>query len=309
MRFLFMGTADFACPTLRALMASPHQALGVVTQPDRPRGRGRQPAMTAVKTCALDYDLPVLQPPSLRPPAVLEELAAGAPDVIVVVAYGNILPQRVLDLPTYGCVNLHASLLPSYRGAAPLNWTLINGETESGTTIIQMDAHVDTGPMLWTSHCNVTLEDDAITLGNRLAEQGAADMVAVLTALESGGLHATPQPEEGASMAPKLTRELGRLDWQQPAMTLHNRIRGLVPWPGCTATFQDAEVKIWRSSVSHTPTTQSAGTVMAIESDGLLIACGEHHLKIHELQPSNRRRMPARDFAQGYRVQVGDSFV
>lgn len=309
MRFLFMGTAEFACPTLRALMASSHQALAVITQPDRPRGRGRQPAMTAVKTCALEYDLPILQPPSLRPAAILTELAAFEPEVIVVVAYGNILPQRVLDLPPFGCVNLHASLLPSYRGAAPLNWTLINGETETGTTIIQMDAHVDTGPMLWTSRCNVTLEDDALTLGSRLAEQGAADMVNVLTALENQGLEATTQPEEGASMAPKLTRELGRLDWQQPATTLHNLIRGLVPWPGCTAVFRETDVKIWRSTVSIDPSTEVAGTVTAIEPDGLLIACGEHHLRVHEIQPANRRRMPARDFAQGYRVQVGDCFA
>jgi methionyl-tRNA formyltransferase len=308
MRFLFMGTAEFACPTLQALIASPHEALAVVTQPDRPRGRGRQAAMSAVKTCALEHGLPVLQPPNLRPTTVLEELAGFEADVIVVAAYGNILPQRVLDLPPYGCINLHASLLPKYRGAAPINWTLINGETQSGYTIIQMDAHVDTGPILRMESCDISPEDDAISLGNRLAERGAVGMVEVLTALECGALSAEPQPECGASMASKLTREFGRLDWQQSAETLHNLIRGLVPWPGCIAMWGDTEVKIWRASVGQTPAAQAAGTVTAIDADGLLIACGDQPLRVHEMQLANRRRMPARDFAQGYRVQVGDCF-
>ncbi len=308
MRFLFMGTAEFACPTLRQLLASPHQALAVVTQPDRPRGRGRQAAMSAVKICALAHHLPVLQPATLRSDAVVEALNALQPDVIVVVAYGNILPPRVLALPPYGCVNLHASLLPKYRGPAPINWTLINGETQTGYTIIQMDAHVDTGPMLWRESCAMQPDDDAIRLGQRLAEQGAAGMVETLTALEHGTLQAQPQPDSGVSMAPKLTRELGRLDWRQSAVSLHNRIRGLVPWPGCTTRWRDAEVKIWRATVDATASMQASGTVAGILPEGLLIACGEQHLLLQEMQPANRRRMPARDFALGYRMQQGDAF-
>ena len=171
---------------------------------------------------------------------------------MVVAAYGNILPQRVLDLPPYGCVNLHASVLPKYRGPAPINWMLINGESETGYTIIQMDAHIDTGPMLRRESWVLGLDEDAISLGTQLATTGAEAMVEVLTALENGTITPEAQPENGASMAPKLTRELGRIDWQQEALMLHNLIRGLVPWPGCTAMFRESEVKIWRASVQET---------------------------------------------------------
>lgn len=309
MRFLFMGTAVFACPTLRALVASPHRALAVVTQPDRPRGRGRQPAMSAVKVCALEHDLPVLQPRTLRADDAFAALAAFRPDIIVVVAYGNILPQRVLDLPPYGCVNLHASLLPKYRGPAPINWTLINGETETGYTIIQMDAHVDTGPILKRQPCALYPDDDAISLGERLSRDGAAGMVEVLSALERGELAAQPQPQEGASVAPKLSREMGRLEWQKTAHVLHDLIRGLVPWPGCTTRYNDIDVKIWRASASDVPASAPPGTVTAVAAEGIRVACGEGHLMLREMQPANRRRMSAQAFAQGYRVQPGDRFV
>jgi methionyl-tRNA formyltransferase len=309
MRLIFMGTAAFACPTLRALLASTHQVLAAVTQPDRPRGRGQQPAASAVKTLAVEHHLPVLQPASLRPPAALDALAAWRPEVIVVVAYGNILPAAVLTLPRHGCINLHASLLPQYRGPAPINWTLIHGDTRTGYTIIQMDEHVDTGPILWSEACPVLPDDDAMSLGTRLAEAGAAGMVRVLTALAEGALTAQPQPEAGASRAPKLTRELGRLDWQRPAMALHNLIRGLVPWPGATAVFAGLEVKIWRARVSDLPADTLPGTVTASSPEGLLVACGAQQLLLQEIQPANRRRMSAWDFAQGYRVQPGQRFL
>jgi methionyl-tRNA formyltransferase len=309
MRLVFMGTAPFACPTLHRLLASPHQVVAVVTQPDRPRGRGQQPAASAVKVVALEHHLPIMQPASLRPTTVVNELAAWHPDVIVVVAYGNILPAVVLMLPPHGCVNVHASLLPKYRGPAPINWTLIEGETQTGYTIIQMDEHVDTGPILWSGSCPVQPDDDALSLGARLAESGAAGMVEVLTALERGTLTARPQPAEGASQAPKLTRELGRLDWRQTAVTLHNLIRGLVPWPGATASFQNLEVKIWRARVLDMSSELPPGTITALTPEGLCVACGAQQLLLQEIQPANRRRMPARDFVQGYRVQQGQCFA
>lgn len=309
MRFLFMGTAEFACPTLQALVASEHAALAVVTQPDRPRGRGRQPAMTPVKRAALDLALPILQPESLRRGAAIDALAALQPDIIVVVAYGNILPPKVLALPPYGCVNLHASLLPKYRGPAPINWALIDGETESGYTIIQMDAHVDTGPMLSREVLTVPPDEDAMSLGQRLAERGASGMVRVLSDLKRGGLQAQPQPDKGVSKAPKLTRELGRLDWRAPARSLHNRVRGLVPWPGCTAMYGDMDVKIWRATVDETPATAPPGTVVSVTADGVRVACGDQRqLLLQDIQPANRRRMSAQAFAQGYRLQQGDRF-
>ena len=288
--------------------------MAVVTQPDRPRGRGQQAAASAVKALALEHHLTILQPASLRPAAVVDALAAMRPDVIVVVAYGNLLPRAVLALPPYGCINLHASLLPKYRGAAPVNWALIHGETVTGYTIMQMDEHLDTGPMLWREECAITPEDDALSLGTRLAEAGAKGMLEVLVALEHSVLTAQPQPEVGASYAPKLTRELGRLNWHQPAVTLHNLVRGLVPWPGATAGWRGTEVKIWRACVHAAPAAHAAsaasppGTITAVLPEGLCVACGAGQLLVQELQPANRRRMSAREFVQGYRAQPGESF-
>ena len=308
MRIIFMGTAPFACPTLHTLLASPHQIMAVVTQPDRPRGRGQQAAASAVKALALEHHLTILQPARLRPVAVVDALAALQPDVIVVVAYGNLLPPAVLALPPYGCVNLHASLLPKYRGAAPVNWALIHGETVTGYTIMQMDEHMDTGPMLWREECTITPEDDALSLGARLAEAGAKGMLEVLVALERGTLTVQPQPETGASYAPKLTRELGRLNWYQPAVILHNLVRGLVPWPGATTGWRGTEVKIWRARVQAAPAASPPGTITAVLPEGLCVACGAGQLLVQELQPASRRRIAAREFVQGYRVQPGDCF-
>ena len=308
MRIIFMGTAPFACPTLRTLLTSPHQVVAVVTQPDRPRGRGQQAAASAVKVLALEHHLTILQPARLRPAAVVQALAALQPDAIVVVAYGNLLPPAVLGLPPYGCINLHASLLPKYRGAAPVHWALICGETVTGYTIMQMDEHLDTGPMLWREECPITPADDALSLGTRLAEAGATGMLQVLAALEGGTLTAQPQPEAGASYAPKLTRELGRLNWQQPALALHNLVRGLVPWPGATTGWHGTEVKVWGTRVHAAPSTAPPGTITAVLPEGLCVACGVEQLLVQALQPANRRRMSAREFAQGYRAQPGESF-
>jgi len=308
MRLIFMGTAPFACPTLRYLIASPHHVALVVTQPDRPRGRGRKPSQSAVKTLALAHDLALFQPASLRPAAGLETLRVVQPEVIVVVAYGNILPAAVLRLPRYGCINLHASLLPKYRGAAPINWTLMQGESRTGYTVIQMDEHVDTGPILASAPCIIEPDDDAISLGERLADAGASGVMEVLEGLERGTITAYPQADVGVSYAPKLTRDLGSLDWQDAATTLHNLVRALVPWPGARTLWRGAEVKVWRTTVSAVASSAPPGTVTAVTAAGVTIACGVQQLVVHELQPANRRRMTAREFAQGYRVQTGDRF-
>lgn len=308
MRLIFMGTAPFACPTLLHLLASQHQVITVVTQPDRPRGRGQKPSQSAVKTLAQAHNVPLLQPASLRPISVVETLRALQPEVIVVVAYGNILPPAVLRLPPHGCINLHASVLPKHRGAAPINWALMQGETSTGYTVIQMDEHVDTGAMLYSAECAITPTDDALSLGERLAEAGATGVLEVLEALAQGTLTAQAQPDVGVSYAPKLTRALGRLDWQQAATTLHNLVRGLVPWPGARALWHGTEVKFWRTSVSAIAPTALPGTVTAVTPEGLHVACGAQQLVVHELQPADRRRMTAREFVQGYRVQTGNCF-
>ena len=247
MRVIFMGTAPFAAPTLRGLFDSPHDVVAVVTQPDRPRGRGRRALPPPVKTLAVDHGCRVLQPASLRKGAADGDLASLRPDAIVVAAYGNILPPSVLDIPAYGCINVHASLLPKYRGAAPINWALMHGEPVTGCTVIQMDEHVDTGDVWWREACEIAADDDALSLGARLADLGARGLLRVLAGIEDGTLKAHPQPEEGVTYAPKLTRELGHADWRQPAAAVHNRIRALVPWPGVSARLGDLSLKLWRS--------------------------------------------------------------
>ena len=310
MRVIFMGTAPFAEPTLRGLLASSHDVAAVVTQPDRPRGRGRKPLPSPIKALAMEQDCAVLQPVSLRrDAAVVEQLASLRPEVIVVVAYGNILPSSVLEIPAHGCINVHASLLPRYRGAAPINWALMQGETVTGCTVIQMDEHVDTGDIWWHDACDITADDDALSLGARLAELGAAGLLEVLAAIEQGTTTPRSQPDAGVSYAPKLSKELAPVDWRQPAEVLHNRVRGLVPWPGATTRYGDLDVKLWRTAVHHEPHAEAPGTVSAVMPEGLLVACGTDQLFVYELQPANRRRMPASDFAQGYRVQRGQRFA
>lgn len=305
-----MGTAPFAEPTLRGLFASSHDVVAVVTQPDRPRGRGRKPSPSLIKTLAMASDCAVLQPASLRRDAgVAEQLASLRPEAIVVVAYGNILPPSVLAIPSHGCLNVHASLLPKYRGAAPINWALMQGETVTGCTVIQMDEHVDTGDIWWHAACDVSADDDALSLGARLADLGAAGILEVLAAIEQGTRAPHPQPDDGVSYAPKLTKELGPVDWQQSATTTHNQVRGLVPWPGAMARFGDVDIKLWRTAVRGQSHTAPPGTVTALTPEGLWVACGAGQLLIHELQPANRRRMAASDFAQGYRVRQGQRFA
>jgi methionyl-tRNA formyltransferase len=257
----------------------------------------------------LEHGLTVLQPSSLRSSEATESLASYRPDVIVVVAYGNILPSAVLELPPYGCINLHGSLLPKYRGPAPINWTLINGEAEAGYTVIQMDEHVDTGPILWMESCRIEEDDDAVKLGNRLALRGAQGMALVLAGLETGSVSPRPQPSQGASHAPKLSRDLGRINWRQDAVVLYNLIRGIVPWPGATTLYQETEVKVWRTQVDPGLTSEPPGTIGALTPEGLLVACGKRQLLLQELQPANRRRITAREFVHGYHVQAGDRFA
>ena len=304
-----MGTAPFAEPTLRSLLGSSHDVLAVVTQPDRPRGRGRKGSPPPIKRLAEEQACPVLQPATLREATAAEELAALRPEAIVVVAYGNILPRSLLGIPVHGCINVHASLLPKYRGAAPINWALMQGETVTGCTVMQMDEHVDTGDIWWQAACNIAADDDALSLGARLADLGAGGLLEVLAGIKNGTIEAHPQPEEGVSYAPKLTRVLGHADWRQSAAAVHNRIRALIPWPGVSTQLGDLSLKLWGSRVCETPHAEVPGTITAVTPDGLLVACGTGHLLIREVQPVNRRRMPASHFVQGYRVMQGQRFA
>src|SRR5579871_2436136 len=247
MRLIFLGTPAFAVPTLERIVEAGHQALTVVTQPDRPRGRGQHPAPPPVKETALRLSLPVYQPERVRRPEAVEHLRALAPEAMVVVGYGQIIPQSVIDLAPLGIINVHASLLPKYRGAGPIQWAIINGETRTGVTTMRIDAGLDTGDMLLKAETEIGPEETAVELGQRLAILGADLLVQTLDGLARGTITPQPQNPADATLAPLLKKEDGVIDWARPATVIHNRVRGLQPWPGASTSFRGQALHIWRS--------------------------------------------------------------
>ncbi|MBQ8684255.1 MAG: methionyl-tRNA formyltransferase [Clostridia bacterium] len=303
MKLIFMGTPDFAVPSLERLLADGHTVSLVVTQPDKPVGRKQILTPPAVKACALSHDLPVYQPTSMRTPEALERLAQEEAEAIIVVAYGKILPKPVLDLTPYGCINVHGSLLPRYRGAAPVQWAVINGDAESGVTTMQLDEGVDTGDILLMARRPL---DDTITGGelfDLLAEDGAALLSETLTRLQAGTLQATPQPEEGACYASMLDKSMCPLDWRKPAVTLHNQVRGMNPWPVATCRVEDKGMKVFVTRVGE-PTEAIPGTV--VSQQPLAVACGDGRtLILEEIQAEGSRRMMAADYLRGHPIAPG----
>ena len=248
MRVIFLGTPAFAVPTLEGLVEAGHAVVCVVTQPDRPRGRGQQLTASPVKAAALRLGLPVYQPERVRRPEAVARLAELAPEVMVVVGYGQIIPQAVIDIPAHGIINVHASLLPKYRGAGPVQWAIANGETRTGVTTMRIDAGLDTGEMLLKAETDIGAEETAVELGARLAGMGAALLVETLQRLDT----ITPEKQDGtqATYAPLLKKEDGRIDWRQPAQSIHNRVRGFQPWPGAYTRFRGQQLHIWKSRVA-----------------------------------------------------------
>lgn len=301
-----MGTSSFAVPSLERLCTSTHGVLAVVTQPDRPQGRGRRISPSPVKQTALAYGLPVLQPQRARDPAFLADLKAIAPDIIVVVAYGQLLPPKLLALPPKGCVNVHASLLPKYRGAAPVNWALIHGERVTGVTIMLMDESLDTGPILLQVAQDIDPADNAQTLQDRLARLGAETLLQALAGLASGTLKPVPQEHEQATYAPKLRKEDGHVRWQQSAVDIANLIRGVTPWPGALTTHVGKPLRIWRAMAMAAEAQEAPGTVAQIDRQGVWVATGDGYLVLQEVQPAGRRRMDAGAYARGHGLRVGD---
>lgn len=303
MKLIFMGTPDFAVPGLERLIADGHDIVLAVTQPDKPVGRKQILTPSAVKQCALTHGIPVYQPTSMKSDEAYERLAAENAQAIIVIAYGKILPSRILTLTPFGCINVHGSLLPRYRGAAPVQWAVLNGDAESGVTTMKLDEGVDTGDTLLMSRRPL---DDTITGGelfDLLAADGAELISRTLTELEAGRLTPTPQPTEGACYASMLTKEDCPLDWHKPAAVLHNRVRGLNPWPVATCRIGDKTVKVYRSAVcGHTDA--APGTVLA--GEGLTVACGDGTaLRLEEIQPEGSRRMAANDYLRGHPVAPG----
>ncbi|HYV31556.1 MAG TPA: methionyl-tRNA formyltransferase [Candidatus Binatia bacterium] len=313
MKIIFMGTAELACPSLKALCrAESFEMLAVVTQPDKPKGRDLKVQFTPVKTVALAEGLPVLQPERARNEAFIGQLRALQPDLIVVAAYGQILPQAILDLPRFGCVNVHASLLPKYRGAAPIPWAILNGDPETGVTLMKMDAGLDTGAILCQATTPIAPTDDAQTLHDRLAALGAELLVKTLPDFVSDRITPRPQPVEGASYARKITKEDGQLDWSQPARVLWCRVRGFTPWPGAFThySFRDQArlLKIWSAAVEPEGSGQP-GTIVGADRDGILVACGQQALRVLQLQRAGGRRLGAREFLAGNDLPVGSTLI
>lgn len=308
-RLVFMGTPEIARLHLAALLAEPAFAVaGVVTQPDRPRGRSLAVQPSPVKELALQHALPVWQPEKARDPALLEAIQALSPDLIVVVAYGHILPPALLALPRCGCLNVHTSLLPKYRGAAPIQWAIAHGETETGVTLMQMDAGMDTGPIYACRATPITHEDTGQTLHDRLATLGAALLVERLPDILAGRLVPQPQPSAGASLAPKIRKEDGHLDWRLPAEVLAQRLRAFTPWPGGFTHLRTENrttlLKLWRAEPESGPSAEP-GTVQSADRMGIVVACGAGSLRVRELQLEGGRRLETAAFLAGHPLAVG----
>lgn len=310
MKIIFAGTPPFAAAALEALLVRKFEVVAVLTQPDRPSGRGMQLQPSAVKQLALQHGLPVLQPPSLKDAAIQNELAAYAADVMVVAAYGLILPQTVLQLPRHGCLNIHASLLPRWRGAAPVQRAILAGDTETGITIMQMDAGLDTGDMLLKKNCPIAPSDTAQTLLDKLTALGADAIVEALPTLEQNRLTRKPQDNTQATYAAKLTKAEAQIDWANDAEQIERAVRAYNPFPVATTTLKATPVKIWKASVRAglpgKPGTVLPGTVLSVEKDGIIVACGTNALCLEMLQRPNAKAMAASQFVQGFAVHPGD---
>ncbi len=301
-----MGTPSFAKPSLQGLLQSQHEVVGVVTQTDKPKGRGRVLTASPIKIESEGAGIPILQPMKMKDPLVLNQLKAWQPDAIVVVAFGKILPQIVLDIPTLGCINVHASLLPKYRGAGPIQWALIRGEQETGVTIMKMDAGMDTGGVYCQERVPIQEDDTFDTLSTRLAETGRALLLASLEGIQDGSLQANPQDHEEATMAPMLKKEDGLIQWDQPAKEIHNKVRGMNPWPGAFTFLQKKRLVICRSEVYTSLTqTDAPGTIVEVTKDRMVVATKEGCLLIKEIQPENKRHMKVEQYLMGHPVTAG----
>ena len=309
MRILFCGTPQFAVSTLKHLLAQPDfELLAVITQPDRARGRGHQVSFSPVKEVALAANLSVHQPEKIRAPEVQELLQSYSPDFIVIIAYGQIIPARLVPIPKYGWINLHASLLPKYRGAAPINWAIVNGETRTGLTTMRIDAGMDTGDILLQRELEIGAKETAPELAVRLSEAGAPLMAETLRALAAGKITLRPQDHSQATLAPMLKRDDGRIDWNRAAMETYNRMRGFTPWPGAHSVFRGHSCHLWGAPVSNKKSDAPAGTLL-LEGDELLVVCGGATvLHLSAVQLEGRNRVSAFEFANGARLKPGERF-
>ena len=317
MKVVFMGTPDFAVGALEAIIQAGHQVAAVVTQPDKPRGRGKEVQMTPVKACAVAHDIPVFQPIKIKENEAVEKLRTYEADIFVVAAFGQILSEEILSMPKYGCVNIHASLLPKYRGAAPIQWAIINGEKVTGVTIMQMDKGLDTGNMLMKAEVPIDERETADSLHDKLAQAGACLIVEALSKIKSGDITPVKQNDEESCYAKMLQKSMSRIDWQKEATELDCLIRGLISWPGASTMYRGKNLKIWEEKVAEegeVPAKSTAtdsedakpGTVVCVEKEAFYVQTGKGILKITAVQPEGKKRMAVKDFLLGYPVKAGE---
>ncbi len=306
MKILFMGTPEFAVASLEALIAAGHEVCGVFSQPDKPVGRHQnQLQPTPVKACALSHDIPVFQPVKLRDGTALAQIKALAPELIVVAAYGRILPDEILAYPPKGCINVHSSLLPKYRGAAPINWAILNGDKETGVTIMHMAHDLDAGDIISQVKTSVEPDETAPELFDRLGKLGGKLLVETVAQIEAGTASRIPQEESQVTLAPMLSKELSPVDWSRSAQAIHDQVRGLLPWPAATAQVGGVRCKIFTTKVEAEK--GAPGTVLEAGKAGILVACGENSaLRVLELQPDGKKRMRAADFLAGHPLKAGE---
>ena len=306
LRIIFMGTPEFACPSLQHLIDRGENVIAVVTQPDRPKGRGQKPEPPPVKKLAEHHGILVFQPLKVRTPDSVDLIRDLAPDLVVVVAFGQILPQRLLDIPRFGCINVHSSLLPRYRGAAPLNWCLINGETETGVTTMQMDAGLDTGDMLLVKLTPIDQDEDARSINVRMSLLGAEALIETLALLVADKLVPEKQNDAETCYAPLLKKETGEIGWGNKPDQIKNLVRGVTPWPGAYTRINGLFLKVFK--VRTAEGCGQPGVVLAVGRDGIEVACADGSVIIEELQLEGKKRLPAREFLAGYALQPGLCF-
>jgi methionyl-tRNA formyltransferase len=305
MRVIFMGTPEFAVPTLRALVLAGHEIALVVTQPDRPRGRKAQPAPPPVKAAARELGLPLIQPERMTEPGVVGAIRDARPDAVVVVAFGHILGRELLALPPLGCVNGHASLLPRFRGAAPIQWAIANGEAVTGVTTMRLTEGLDAGPILLQRELAIAPDDTGGSLHEKLAPLAAELIVQTLAGLAGGSITPAPQDATLATYAPMLKKEDGKIDWAMPASSLARFVRAFDPWPGTFTRLLGADLKILRASPEEENHNRPPGTVISADRNGIVVACGKGSLRILEIQPSGKRRMSVLEYLAGHPLESG----
>lgn len=308
LRVVFMGTPDFSVPTLEALVQAGHNIVGVYCQPDKEKGRGKQVQMPAVKVAALAHDLPVYQPVTLKSEEVEAELRALEPDVIIVIAYGKILPPWLIRLPKYGCINVHASILPKYRGAAPIHYAILNGDTKTGVTIMHMDDGLDTGDIIDVETIEILPNETTGELFERIATLGGTTINPVLERWVAGEIIATPQDDTKASHTSKITKDMGLIDWNSPAFEVANKIKALNPAPGCFTFINGKRLKLWMAESLEESSSVQPGTIVAITADSIDVATKDGILRLKEVQSDNKKRMSAGDFSRGHQLKVGMTF-